>query len=741
MSRRLGWGFICQSSNFNSFLCSASVIALLTVAILGAVFYFAFDLHRLAEERVLAQFNEQQLLIARQLAHQAEVYLGVRSEDLKALSSRASLQHQNGEAGAGEIEDFFKRFRAMYVSEMSRYDENGQIVFSTTPQAVGLDAAQYDFFDWATKKESKGKVFVSSFIRRDWTQRDVASSKDPGSFAQFLLAVPLYEQPADSEYSSPTGRFLGALSMTVDLKELFADQLARISPKVKPEEAWVMNNDGTLLFQSEHPEMVGRNVHQRDASCDPCHSSFDYVERMLKRKQGTVDYQLKGRPKKLAAFQPIEFANRSWIVALNVPYDEVAAFEKEEHKGMLWLLGIVAATVGLSSTAIYKGHRSKERVEEEANHWREKHMLEEKIRQSEKLYQTLFDQSPDGILIIDPETALPLVFNDSAHQQLGYSREEFARLRISDYEVAEKPEEIKRHIEKILRDGWDDFETRHRTKQGDIRDVHVRVRLIDVSGRPTFQTVFRDISEGKRFEEHARHVDRMDALGRFAGGIVHDFNNLLTVISGYTDLSRRELPPNHPLQGNLEQIKGAGERAGVLARKLLTFSRRQELHLEVVDLNGIITNVEKLLRHAIRRDVELVTLLDHAVGQVKVDPGQIEQVITNLVINASDAMPEGGKLTIGTARTDVAETPMREPSTIPPGSWVVLSVSDTGTGMSPEVQSHIFEPFFTTKDKGKGTGLGLSIVYGIVKQSGGHIQFNSQLGNGTTFTIYLPRVS
>ncbi|MBI4446819.1 MAG: PAS domain S-box protein [Acidobacteria bacterium] len=484
-----------------------------------------------------------------------------------------------------------------------------------------------------------------------------------------------------------------------------------------------------------------RNIHQRDASCNSCHSSFDSAERMLTRRQGTVDHQLKGRPKKLAAFEPVEFANLSWVLVLGTPYDEIVAFEKEQQQAMVWLLMVVAATVGVSSTALYKGYRSKEKAEEEANHWREKHVLEEKIRESQVLYQTLFEQSPDGILIIDPETALPLVFNNTAHQQLGYSREEFARLRIYDYEVAEKPEETKSHITKILREGRDDFETRHRTKQGDIREVHVRVRLIDVSGRPAFQTVFRDISDRKRFEEHARHADRMDALCRLAGGVVHDFNNLLMAIRGYTDLSLKDVPSGHPLRENLEEIKGAGERATLLARKLLTFSRGEELHLEVVDLNGVIARAEKLIRHAIRRGVELVTNLDPAVGQVKVDPGQMEQVLINLVINASDAIPEGGKITIATTPMDVSETGIAKASIVPAGSWLVLSVSDTGTGMSAEVQSRMFEPFFTTKEKGKGTGLGLSIVYGIIKQSRGYIQCNSEVGLGTTFQIYLPRVS
>ena len=222
--------------------------------------------------------------------------------------------------------------------------------------------------------------------------------------------------------------------------------------------------------------------------------------------------------------------------------------------------------------------------------------------------------------------------------------------------------------------------------------------------------------------------------------MAHDFNNLVTIIIGYSQLLLDRLGSDARLRGHINEVLNAGNRAASLTRQLLAFSRQQVLELRVLDLNTIVANMDKMLRRLISEDIELATHLEPDLGRVKADPGQVEQVIMNLAVNARDAIPQGGHLTLETANVDLDEGYARSHATVLPGHYVMLAVNDSGIGMDAEMQAHIFEPFFTTKEKGKGTGLGLATVYGIVKQSGGHIWLYSELGHGTTFKVYLPRV-
>jgi signal transduction histidine kinase/CheY-like chemotaxis protein len=249
-----------------------------------------------------------------------------------------------------------------------------------------------------------------------------------------------------------------------------------------------------------------------------------------------------------------------------------------------------------------------------------------------------------------------------------------------------------------------------------------------------------EIMERKQLEEQLVRLQKMEAIGRLAGGLAHDFNNLLTVIGGYSDLLLSHLDPGNPLHRHAEAINNAAARASTLTRQLLAFSRKQLLQPKVLDLNAVVATMEPMLRRLISEDITLIVGLAPALGRVKADPGQLEQVLLNLVVNARDAMPQGGTLTIDTTNVEWDELVAHGRSSLSPGSYVRLTVHDTGMGMDAATRSHLFEPFFTTKAPGQGTGLGLSTVYGIITQSGGHIEVDSAPAQGAMFAIYLPRV-
>jgi PAS domain S-box-containing protein len=362
---------------------------------------------------------------------------------------------------------------------------------------------------------------------------------------------------------------------------------------------------------------------------------------------------------------------------------------------------------------------------------------EESLKQSESQFRALFENTLDAVLIANDQGAY-VDANPAACALLGVPYNEVIGRTINAFTEDNDPANASHMLEQLLKNGTMSGELRLRRPDGTIVEVDFSVTANVLPGRHL--ALLRDVTERRKLEEQLRLSQKLESVGMLAGGIAHDFNNLLTVITGYTDLTLRRLDKADPLARNIEEIKKAAERATTLTCQLLAFSRKQVLQPKILDLNSVIANVEKMLGRLIGEDMELHAKPDNRLGQVKADPGQIEQVILNLVVNARDAMPKGGKITIETANVYLDEAYARKHVAVQPGWYVMLAVTDTGCGMTAEMQKNIFEPFFTTKEQGKGTGLGLSTVYGIVKQSGGNIWVYSEVGVGTTFKIYLPLV-
>lgn len=371
--------------------------------------------------------------------------------------------------------------------------------------------------------------------------------------------------------------------------------------------------------------------------------------------------------------------------------------------------------------------------------YRIRHQLVER----EELFRLISENAMDMIAVVDPDGRR--LYNSPAYARiLGFTDDELAGTSFYDHVHADDVYTAQQAVKQATATnpgGTVQYRMRH--KDGSWHTIESGASaILNQQGKvEKFVVVNRDVSEQRQLEEKFRQAQKMEAVGRLSGGVAHDFNNLLGVIIGYAEFLQESLDPENSLRSSVDEILKAGKRAASLTRQLLAFSRQQVLDPKVLDLNVVVLDMDKMLRRLIGEDIELSTVLGPDLGRLKADQSQLEQVLLNLVVNARDAMPQGGKLLIDTQNMVMDEAFVRRyPYPVQPGPYVCLTVTDSGIGMDAETKARAFEPFFTTKEKGKGTGLGLSTVYGVVKQSGGYIDIYSAPGAGTTFKIYLPRV-
>lgn len=428
----------------------------------------------------------------------------------------------------------------------------------------------------------------------------------------------------------------------------------------------------------------------------------DLSERVLKGEAGTLEFEIQGIK-----------GTRRWLETHAVPLDD--------GQGETKVLGLTRDIT-------------------------ERKRAEAALGKSEARTQLLIRSSNIGLWDWNPKTN-EVYYSAEWKSQLGYTNDELPNL-FSEWESRLHQADRETTLSAIQRflDGRDsDFEVEFRLRHKDGSWVWILTRANlerDSRGQPVrMMGCHIDITERKQLEVQLQQAQKMEAVGLLAGGVAHDFNNLLTIISGYSEIMLTMLDSADPMRESVKAISEAGERAAALTRQLLAFSRKSVLEPKVLNLNALVSDTGKMLRRLIGEDILLTIVLDPKLSRVKVDPGQLDQVLMNLVVNARDAMPKGGKITIETSNVELDDSYSAMHMDCIPGHYVLLAVSDTGCGMTPEVKARIFEPFFTTKGVGKGTGLGLAMVYGIVKQSGGNIEVYSEPGFGTTFKIYLPAVA
>jgi hypothetical protein len=365
--------------------------------------------------------------------------------------------------------------------------------------------------------------------------------------------------------------------------------------------------------------------------------------------------------------------------------------------------------------------------------------VEEALRRTEAEYRNLFEHNPNPMWIFDRETLRFLAVNDVAVTHYGYTRDQFLAMTIADIRP---PEDVPLLHDSMRENEAQPYTTprrwRHRRADGSLIDVEIMSSKMSFHGREASFVLALDVTERRLLEEQVLQAQKMETVGRLAGGVAHDFNNLLTVIMGNIALMRDDLPSDHRLISDLDEVDSAAQRAADLTRQLLAFARKQVMLPQPVNINALTLDMERMLRRLIGEDIELRTLPAADLPLVIADPGQISQVLVNLVVNARDAMPEGGRMTIETGIAELDAHYAALHVDLQPGTYAMLAVSDSGLGIAPEHLTQIFEPFFTTKPQGQGTGLGLATCYGIAKQHGGHIAVYSEIGRGSTFRLYLP---
>jgi two-component system, cell cycle sensor histidine kinase and response regulator CckA len=632
----------------------------------------------LAKERVLLVDDEPQVLVA------LEDLLGDRFCVIKTESAEDALSLMKREENIAVVVTDQRMPRMTGDELLAQLDSSSA--------ALRIMVTGYADLSAVVRAVNEGRIFA--YVTKPWNAEDLCMKVDK-AVEQFRLAKELAHERQllhDLMNNSPDGIY-------------FKDRELRFQR---------VNRAFAALIGAREPEaLVGRRFHEVAAAAANAEAVEKEEQRILSEGRPALDV-VRGYGKN---------GSTRW-------FSETKAPIKTPRNDVIGLVGI--------SRDVTERVASAEALQKS----------EAQIKEQSRILSSILDSMGEGLIVADRSGTF-LLFNRQAEKILGLGPRAVspsAWAEIYGLFLPDQKTPLPSANNPLMRAmaGEKTAETEVFIKNEFVAGATVAVTaapLRDEHGSLTGGVaVLRDVTQQRQLEQQLTQAQKMEAIGRLAGGVAHDFNNLLAVIQSYGDLIFHELPEDDPKREDLGQMLAASERAASLTRQLLAFSRMQIAQLRTLHLNEVVSNVEKMLRRIIGEDIELTTNLSPSLGRLKADPGQIEQIILNLTVNARDAMPDGGCLTIETANIELDASYAAAHTGITPGEFVMLAVTDTGTGMDAATQKRIFEPFFTTKELGKGTGLGLSTVYGIVYQSGGNLSVVSEVGRGTSFRIYFPRV-
>ena len=742
---------IIRSLRQKDLLVSAGVIFALIV-VLSVIIILGQFFHQSLQEEMANEFNKQQLLLSRQVAMNIESMIDHVYKSIRVISQLPDIDRVHlSPQSRNVVESITMSLRNEALVTMRVLDRNGIILYdSSYPGRERVDLSNTDYFKKA-RTLPKNEKLVTDLL-------EIHTGEDT---KEFIVAVPLYRQIKKTYPPEFNGVVLAVLSMD-GVTQRYLSSIKSGSRGY----AWMMDSDGTLLYHPTQPQMVGRNLNEPDSvcgsnqTCFTCHRTFDAEKKMIEGKMDTFgQYEAPGGENKLAAFYKMPIGGKFWIVVVSAPYSDVIGLMQKSRLFYSLLILAIFITTLVASAATIVTYKRKIKVEEKEKHLENQRRLEREIEISQHCLENIIENTKTNLMVLDKELNVRTA-NSAQARTLGRPKEqvlgqqfftlfpgglepyegipieailnktlEGRTFEIRDYRVTglqQYPLYFTMTISPLLVDG---------ITPGILitsNDVTKRVELEEALKRYTVvleDKVDKGTATAKKLEQQVLHSDKLAALGRLAAGVAHEIGNPLTSISSFAQMLR-EMAQDDFTQKSLDVINTHIQRITDIVRRMATFARADSLTIKDVQINDVVNATLDLMRldKRMKSSVEIAVALDPGLPKVLIDEGQIYQVFINIIINALDAMTDGGTLSVGT----------RQGQDDHGGEAILVSFTDSGTGIPPAELQKIFDPFYTTKEAGKGTGLGLSLSYDIVKRFKGDIHVESEVGKGTVFTVVLP---